>query len=462
MKTKRNSQSMVTRRTVFGFFWAVAHFVDEFRQPTLIQPDSFEGVMHLMVFALAVALLYKPSSDFRLAALAIANVILIFSEMPIMPNHNMIFFMADTAILLTIGWSQLAKSNEFWFAKAEPFLRLALFFTYGSATIAKLNTGWFDTSLSCACSMPANEFSFLPFEVPWQTFWFMPWMIFLAEAAIWTLPLFKATRFIGLPLAAVFHFSLSLTPASQGLGFSYLLFALLILYLPDSGMNDIDRFGRSLMRWVKEKNLLPLLAYGFLIVSALFGYAAFFSEQRELLAVLRYGPALVGLGLWAGSIAFLAIIHRREKQIDNPIGVANPLQLALALLIIANSISPYLGLKTYATMTMYSNLQMETGKANHLLIPRLSGQTLADDLVDVVSTSNARVAAWASNDFQVTWHELRREMSKTPQLPISYIRDGEIFEYEYAAENLELVSIDPVLHKITGFRPSGRSPYCVW
>ena len=462
MNSSKIADNSRVRKSVFGFFWGIAHFVDEFRQPNVLMPDSFEGALHISVYVLAVILLFRPSSDLRLGLLAAANVVLIVVEMPIMPNHNLIFFMADSAILATMLWYSFIKKQALWFPGAEPFLRLALFITYGSATIAKLNSGWFNADLSCACSMPAQEFAFLPFDITWTALVFMPYVVFLAELSVWLLPLFKRTRFVGLVIASLFHVSISLTPDSQGLGFSFLLFGLLILYLPDSAMRSIHRFGLARLKSIKDRGLLALIVFGFLGLASFFGYAAFLSLDRELLSVLRYGPVLALLIVWASSIIFLAIKHRKEQQVERAIGVSNPLQVFLAVLIVANSISPYFGLKTYATMTMYSNLQMEIGKSNHLLIPRIEIESLADDLVDVVATANPKVGSWAARDYQVTWHELRREMSKTPELPIAYIRDGVLYEYSYAAENIELVTTDPILHKITGFRPSGRQPYCLW
>jgi hypothetical protein len=61
-----------------------------------------------------------------------------------------------------------------------------------------------------------------------------------------------------------------------------------------------------------------------------------------------------------------------------------------------------------------------------------------------------------------TWHELRRKMSLTPTASISYERNGEIFEYEFAGENPELVTIDPILHKLLGFRNASSTDECLW
>ena len=484
--TKKLVSTPLARQGVFGFFWGLAHMVDTFRQPNRIEDISLESAVHILVFGLAVWLMMGPTKTERLALMAGANMIEVIIAMPIMPNHKMIGFMADTAILLSLTVYAFSKRREIsnWFTDSEPFLRLALFVTYGSATIAKLNSGWFNTEYSCAVTMPAREFAFLDdllgIQIPWSSMWFMPFVVGGAELLIWLLPLFAKTRPYVLVLAVGFHTMLSLTPVSQGLGFSFWLFALLVLYLPDNAHQEIFDRGKRFMAAVAKRDLVQFLAYGFLTICGYLLYISFLGYDEtagDLLGFTRWIPSLILLLFIGGVIALSSIKHRNAPQVKPPIAVPTVFHWALLAVVVFNSVAAYIGVKTYATMTMFSNLQMKNVYSNHLIIPRIPVDMMGDDKVTVLE-----VAYFGSSEqerFQVgrqrnqllqndgvdqfiTWHELRREMSEIPFAAIVYERGGEVFALDRADEQPELVTLDPILHKLIGFRPITTNPECLW
>ncbi len=468
------SQIAHSRQAVFGFFWGLAHFIDEFRQPSYIVTEGIEALMHATVFVLAVALMYKPSSTIRLFAMSATSLTVGIMQMPITPNHNMIYFMVDTAVVVSIMvfvWFT-KKPMDNWFAHVEPFLRLGLLITYGSATLAKLNSAWFDPELSCATDLPSDEFSWIPaftqslFGAPlvidWQSIWILPHAIGGAEFLIFLLPLFARTRPYVIPFAVVFHISLSLTPVSNGLGFSFLLFALLAMYLPDDAVSRLHNEGNKFMARVKAKGRLPLIAYGFFAFSVYIGFQSFLNPQGGEQDFWRYLPALFALSLFGGLISLLSLRYRNSEQTRPAVAVRHWSQWILLGVIVLNSMSPYLGLKTYATMTMFSNLQVENGKTNHLIFPRAPWDAPADDTVEILSTNNQKLASYAARDYLVTYHELRRELSETPAASISFIRDGMTYTYDQAMENPELVTRDPIWHQLIGFRPIPPTAECLW
>jgi hypothetical protein len=161
-------------------------------------------------------------------------------------------------------------------------------------------------------------------------------------------------------------------------------------------------------------------------------------------------------------ISIFSLKYRNSEQVRPAVGAKTWLQILLLIIVGLNSLAPYLGVKTNATMTMFSNLKIEGGVTNHLIMPRLPFETPADDLVAVISSSNPNVRTFKETGLLYTWHELRRKMSETPGASISYERHGEVFEYKKAHENPELVSINPVLHKLTGFRNASVTDECLW
>lgn len=462
--------SHVARQAVFGFFWGLGHFVDAFRQPSVLAEADLESAAHVIVFGLAVWLMMKPSSTTRIALLAAFNVLEAVLAMPIMPNHKMIFFMADSAILLSVAvfaFSNRKLLSE-WFAASEPFLRLALFVTYGSATFAKFNAGWFNTELSCAVTMPEREFQFVDditgFEIPWSSFWIMPFLVAGAELLIWLTVLIPKIRPYTLVLAVSFHLSLSLTPVSQGLGFSFLLFPLLLLYLPDAAHQDIYRRGTAFIELLKRKNLIIPGSYALIGFAIFMGYVSLLSpepEDREIQSFIRYIPALILLATLGLTIIYFSMKHRKAEQVRPAIGIPSIAHLILAIVVVLNSVAPYVGIKTYATMTMYSNLQMENGKSNHLVIPRIPIDMMVDDQVKVIQSSNERLVSMYNAGYSLTWHEFQRYMSEDPWASVTFERNGETFELDHARDMPELVELSP-LHKLIGFRYVTQDPICLW
>jgi hypothetical protein len=467
-KTKQTVQSAVTllkqRQAVFGFVWGLGHFVDEFRQPVRPFEDPFIGVLHMLVFFFAVALMIRPSSTKRLGLLAGANIVVAFAQMPQMPNHNMIYFMADIGILAMIAYADFSRRRtlETWYEGVEPFLRFALLIVYGSATFAKFNTAWFNPAVSCATVMPAKEFSFLPFDIPWTSFWFMPFIVAGAEVIVSLAPLVRKLRPWALPFAFVFHTMLSLTPVSQGLGFTVLLLSMLTLYLSDDAMKDIYNKGVKFQTTIKKNGTLPYFAYGYVILAGSLAILSWFGVNQDAFSFIRYIPALILLILFGTALSYFSIRYYKSEQVKPAIGAKNWLQIVLLLVIGLNSLAPYLGVKTNATMTMFSNLKIEGGTTNHLIMPRLPIPTMADDLVKVYATTHERVQVFQATGRMYTWHELQRLMADKPTASIRYERNGEIFTLQFAHQNPELVKTNPVLHKLLGFRQASETDDCRW
>lgn len=461
---EQSFQVLKTRQAVFGFVWGLGHFVDEFRQPVRPFEDPLQGILHILVFSFAVALMIRPSSTKRLAMLSGTNIIVAATQMPQMPNHNMIYFMVDIAILASIALADFSRKRELatWWSGVEPFLRTALLITYGSATFAKFNSAWFNPAVSCATTMPAKEFAFLPFDIPWTSFWFMPFVVAGAEVIVSLAPLNRKLRPFALPFAFVFHTFLSLTPVSNGLGFTFLLLALLTLYLPEDASTDLYNRGVKFQSAIKRNGTLPLFAYGYVILAASLAVLSWFAVWPEAFSFIRYVPALILLIAFGSVISIWSLKYRNAEQVRPAIGAKHWVQVLILILVGLNSLAPYLGVKTNATMTMFSNLKIEGGETNHLIMPRLPIRTMADDLVIVIESSNPDVRTFEESGLLYTWHELRRKMAETPTASIVYERNGERFDYEYAQDNPELVSIDPVLHKLLGFRNASITDECLW
>ena len=461
------------RQTVFGFLWAMAHIIDSFRQPSRIVGLGVENLLGLAVFIAAFWLIFRPSSTLRLGVLAAFMVFEVLYSLPIVPNHKIILLFLDLVILLSIlyfvGLRKLRTSGA-WYALTEPMLRLGLFVTYGSATLAKFNRDWFNPEISCANELPSNEFAFVStwfgIDIPWTSIWILPTAIALAEVIVWLGLVFKRTRWLAIGFAVAFHTGLALTPVSNGLGFNFLLFPLVFLWLPDSAFQEVHAKAAKAMAWIKARGLvLPGFFLVFATATAM-AFTAIISIDPASVAVMRHARYLPALALLLGfgaTLVLLAIKHRNQPQIENGLRIKHALHFVLIAVVLFNSAAPYLGIKNYSSMTMYSNLQVGVPGANHLFIPSIqNGQTPAADLVEVVFTDNPRVSGrFVQTGFLITWHELQREMSQTPNAAIVYIRNGETVEAQRASDIPGLTETS-WYHWLSGFRPHGLVSRCSW
>ena len=90
-------------------------------------------------------------------------------------------------------------------------------------------------------------------------------------------------------------------------------------------------------------------------------------------------------------------------------------------MLVANSLSPYLGLKTESAFTMFSNLQTESGRWNHAFIPEAVRVFPYQDELVRITVSNDRALEQRSRDG--TWlvrFELERYLRSHPGTTATY------------------------------------------
>lgn len=85
---------------------------------------------------------------------------------------------------------------------------------------------------------------------------------------------------------------------------------------------------------------------------------------------------------------------------------------------------------------MYSNLQTEEGRWNHLLIPEsVRVFELQDDIVEVVRSSDERLAEAAGDETKLIEHDFRTYLGRHPELSVTYRQEGQIITVPRAGED---------------------------
>ena len=223
-------------------------------------------------------------------------------------------------------------------------------------------------------------------------------------------------------LAGVLHFGFGLTMFYD---FSMTMLALLFLFTP-AGFpfrSVPEPRVRLRLRRGQWTALTTLVAVAFAAVTEHLLWDMF---DAFALAWWLVAPAL----LWSG---WRLAAHRAAFQW--PAGAhllrCSPALLPLPLALFLMGACPYVGSKTETSLAMYSNLRTEGGVTNHLLVARpwtLFGYQT--DLVRVLDSSDAHLAALAADGYPVPFYVLRERVNGPAWLghadpEVTYERGGE-------------------------------------
>ena len=114
--------------------------------------------------------------------------------------------------------------------------------------------------------------------------------------------------------------------------------------------------------------------------------------------------------------------------------------------MVLNSITPYVGLKTEFSFTMFSDLLTEGDEWNSIIIPpkvRIFGYQ--EDLVTIIDSSNPDLQVFAGDAYRLPFAEFHRIASMRPKSSVSYERGGKVYHLEQVADDQKLAKTPPLL-----------------
>jgi hypothetical protein len=455
--------------TAFAALWAVGHLAHAFRKEPVTDALSW-----LLLLACALVL-HRPSSPGRLGVLAVAQIALFADRMPKTDNHLYILAFANAGLLVTA--LPLALRGRGWdrasFGLARTWAAVVFLVSYGAAALSKLNRDFLFAEDTCALALLDDAAAAVGSDralVPEALQAAVPFVVAGVELAVPVLLALRATRAAGVVLAVLFHLAISISPTATAVDFTVLIFAVLALFVPLGGAagRPVRRLAARLRAGLREgrrRGLRPALDWDTAALLGLFAALVVFQWRLGTVAGNRSWAVNAPLALLLGAALVWAAVRLRGAPDRFRVSL-RPLRAphyGLLALLVLNAAAPYLGWKTDGTFTMYSNLDTYAGESNHYLFPRVGSGTPHDDLVRVVATSSDRLGAYVGSDLLLTWHQLRRALARDPEASVTYVRGGRTYAYDRAAENPELVSTDPVLHKLLSHRPHVEGPSrCMW
>lgn len=435
--------------------------------------------VHAAAGIAALVLLLRPTSLNRLVAVFALIIVEFAVSLPEPLNHDVLLAGGALGALVDLAWQRArgaapVDGATFFFERVAPMFRVAFILMWFAAALAKINRGFLSADTSCALwivdSIPLLDTGVFPQPVRAV----IVGATVLTELSIPVLLLMRRTRLAGIAMGWMFHFIAALAghTAFSGVGWSmYLLFlpAGTLAAMADVG---IERWrgvaaatrDRLVAAW-RHPATAPILICLWLIAVVVLQQmpAIWLNRARRYGAMLPYvalAPVWAWL-VWQG-------LQRRAGAARDASAAASLRLHTVACVVVAlmfvNALTPYIGLKTRYSFTMYSNIRTEAGLWNHLVIPQaVRLAELADELVRVTRVAgvgdDGDVAAILGE--QVPTGEARRVLAPHPDATAVYELDGQRLRADPVSSDPTIGTPLPLgTAKLAGFRAVAPVDVC--
>ena len=434
--------------TLFGILWgavAIFHVMGPSGAAAhLVSHPTMLGFSQAALAISAISLMIKPYYNTPLILVALLGLITAWQEAPVLGNHWLLAAFINLALLLSaVARLQYGGLNRDRLAGAFfPLARWCLLGFYSFAAFSKLNSAFFDTSVSCSTSYFDETARSLGLGIPLTVgagglALLLPVLTAVTELSIPILLVAERTRVFGVTLGVGFHSLIALDRLHPFIDFSSVLTALFVLFLP-------PQFSEAAVGFLKDKGgrlLIAWMAVACVVLGAQwidlndFEYSVFI-QGRMILWYIFDAVIIAGLTLW---------LTKYPKQVlKRPFTIADKRLLWLAVvpaLVALNGVLPYFELRTAYAYTMYSNLQMVNGKSNHLIVRSsfpVAGRQA--DLVKIIRSSDDGLNLYAAYDYLLPWDSFRAYLAKRPNVAVVYERGNLGYVIYRVADQPELTT----------------------
>jgi Vitamin K-dependent gamma-carboxylase len=456
--------------TIFAFLLAAATVFHEAALGEL-------RVTHALVTLAALWVLLRPSSLTRFLVLVAAQLVVFADDLPHVVNHWLVLAVTNLVVVAYIAWAAIGRRE--WpirtgalYQSLAPILRLELILVYLFAALAKMNEGFFDELNSCALVLSRDLFAgaFTPpgLETVGPVLMIATIVIELGLAVTLVIP---RTRVPAIFVGLGFHAMLAVSGHAAFSGFAIAFYC---LFLPDDMPERLlrvrDRYAPLAALSARAARWSRLPAAGAIVVGACAAAVAVgalvvprddWRQVADVLVILAFlAFTLAVAGLLALALRDPAPLRWRPGMFR----VAHPLLAVAPLVVLANGFSPYLGLKTENSFTMYSNLRTEGTYWNHWFMPQsMQVFDMQDRPVRVIASSEERLQRTAADGKLMTRFAFESHASRHPDDSVTYVMDGQMREVtRIGSDPLLAGGPSAVLDKVLWFRdiPIAQGSFC--
>jgi hypothetical protein len=423
--------------------------------------------IYVLLTLVSVWIIFKPAMGLFLLLISL-QLVDVYDTMPVTSNHWLFTAFVNITIIQALLY-HLVKNRSFrveenrWLETFAPVVRIELLLLYFYAVFHKLNAGFFTPASSCATDLLKAQHLDAVVPISPAIFAANAYFTLLVEAAIPILLCFRRTRNWGILLGVVFHFILAYSSYNAFFDFSSMVLALYVLFISPRFFAMLPDAGRKLKR-VFLREGPPAFSLVRLLVMLGFWLAVMFAVlyvTRRLFVPQTYYWYIFWTVYGLLYIAFLGwfmltkVSREAGKAGALSFGVPGAFFLLMPLIVFLNGLSPYVGLKTENSFSMFSNLRTEGNRTNHYLVP-VSFQVFdfQKDVVEIVSSSDSTLQAAATENQIMVFFEFKNYVAKNRPARVTYFRNGQRQEFvlKAAAPNHELLTRDSILRKLLRFR----------
>lgn len=407
------------------------------RNILLFREGAVLALLSWTAIAVAALLIWRPRWTHLLVLLAGVMFTRYAVAMPVAGNNKMIAAFMNASILIigahaVLRYGDRAELRENIYEHMRVVARALLAVMYFYGIFHKINTDFLDPRVSCAVAlyMPLADGFGMQHSLIGK--YLAIWSTFLVEAIAIVALYWKRYFAIGLLLALIFHFVIPISVYSWYMDFSSLVVALYILSVPREVSARFYESCARLFRLLRERFgvLGQALPFGIVIggVVVLVGFLAAFSQQAHVQPSHAYQSFWVLLWVVYGGITMLllseaALGHLPWRGSTAP---RRPLWLyAIPGVLFVVCLAPYVGLRTEASIAMFSNLHTEAGISNHLLMEEpLELFPYQSEVAMIKASSDPDLQHYADRNLGLVMFSLKEWLRKKPQHWVSYEING--------------------------------------
>ncbi len=443
--------------TAFSFIWASQELAQQASIPGWVAEGNLLG---WCVTIFATLVLFFPRSLHLFFIMVFSSIVYNVDKLPYVSNHILLETLINITIFLAIlsayFYKLYIKNNDEHNAKSTIVSRDAIFYRlapvlgaifvliYYVIIVSKLNWDFENISINCIGGMyeeAIKRFPFLPLPSGITGHLGAYWIFMVVEITIPVLLTFRKTRYLAFFIGLPFHFLLGLVGHWAFSSFIIALYAMVALPSLLELIGSIkEKFGSVIIHklfWV-----FRIVSFGIISLMLVAYLSGNYEGDGPFFITFRFGYAVWTLWYIILSIAIVAAIVRSYLlKNSKPISFASSAPKWLWIMfavVILNSLSPYLGLKTQTSTAMYSNLRTEGGANNHMFMPALRLFPMNDRLVEILNSNDPKINAMKTAsilgdksktpvEIYNTYFEFRRAVSEStkPDLRVTYFLDGE-------------------------------------
>ena len=437
--------------TAFAPIWAIAALfsIAGDRDDLLLRSELVRSVLAWGAVAAAAALVLRPRSTRLFLTLVVLMLARYAVALPVASNNKMITAFMNAGILLIAVQACLfvvrgdrSMLRELMYERMRVVARALLAVMYFYGIFHKINADFLDPRVSCAVALYTPLASGFGLGESLIGKYLAIWSTFIIETITLVALYWKRYFAVGLLLGLVFHFIIPISAYSWYMDFSSLVLALYVLSVPRevsaAFYESCARTFRKLRARIGE-------------LGALLPFTAAIVAAASVVLILRYLNPQVQAGqfhlyqsfwvlLWAiyGGLTMVLLVNAAIDHLPwrGQTMPRHPLWLYLVpLTLFVISASPYLGLRTEASIAMFSNLHTEGGITNHLVVTQ--PPTLFPyqrDVAMIRGSSDPNIQRLADTERGLVLFSLQEYLRRHPSEWVTYDLHGVRHEQVTAAD----------------------------